>query len=69
MRYHVEQGRRGEFMAQFLSPQVADLVRRHGLEGATAAAKMEISAVCIDLRGFTGVTAETDSEGGALGAS
>ncbi|MBY8965531.1 adenylate/guanylate cyclase domain-containing protein [Algiphilus sp. NNCM1] len=62
MRYHVEQGRRGEFMAQFLSPQVADLVRRHGLEGATAAAKMEISAVCIDLRGFTGVTAETDSE-------
>lgn len=62
MRYHVEQGRRGEFMAQFLSPQVADLVRRHGLQGATAAAKMEISAVCIDLRGFTSVTAETDSE-------
>lgn len=62
MRYHVEQGRRGEFMAQFLSPQVADLVRRHGLEGATAAAKMEISAVCIDLRGFTSVTAETDSQ-------
>lgn len=61
MRYHVEQGRRGEFMAQFLSPQVADLVRRHGLEGATAAAKMDISAVCIDLRGFTSVTEETDS--------
>jgi len=62
MRYHVEQGRRGEFMAQFLSPQVADLVRRHGLEGATAAANMDISAVCIDLRGFTSVTAETDSQ-------
>ena len=61
VQYHVEQGRRGEFMAQFLSPQVADLVRRRGLEGATAPARMTISVVCVDLRGFTAVTAETDS--------
>ena len=61
VQYRVEQGRRGEFMAQFLSPQVADLVRRRGLEGATAPARMEISVLCVDLRGFTAVTAETDT--------
>lgn len=61
VQYHVEQGRRGEFMAQFLSPQVAEMVRRQGLEGATAPSRLEISVVAVDLRGFTAVTADSDS--------
>lgn len=62
VQYHVEQGRRGEFMAQFLSPQVAEMVRRQGLEGATAPARLEVSVVAVDLRGFTAVTADSDSK-------
>lgn len=62
VQYHVEQGRRGEFMAQFLSPQVAEMVRRQGLEGATAPARLEVSVVAVDLRGFTAVTAGSDSK-------
>lgn len=38
---HVEQGRRGEFMAQFLSLQVAEMVRRQGLAGAAAPARLK----------------------------
>lgn len=62
VQYHVEQGRRGEFMAQFLSPQVAEMVRRQGLAGATAPARLEVSVVAVDLRGFTAVTADSDSQ-------
>lgn len=61
VQYHVEQGRRGEFMAQFLSPQVADMVRRRGLQGALEPRALEVSVVMVDLRGFTRVTANNDS--------
>jgi len=53
LEYHVTQGERGQFMSRFLSPQVADLVRRQGLEQAIPDQKTEISAVYCDIRGFT----------------
>ncbi|MDR3414592.1 MAG: adenylate/guanylate cyclase domain-containing protein [Nevskia sp.] len=53
VKYHVLQGRRGEFMARFLSPQVAQLVRQQGLDSAIEQRQLEISVVCCDLRGFT----------------
>jgi len=53
LEYHVAQGQRGQFMARFLAPQVADLVRRQGLEQAIRDQKTEISAVYCDIRGFT----------------
>ena len=59
--YHVLQGSRGQFMAQFLSPQVADMVRSRGLNQAMRQDFLEISVVCIDLRGFTQVAEGTAS--------
>lgn len=56
IRYHVAQGRRGEFMARFLSPQVRDQVRDRGLLQALQQTQLEISVVCCDLRGFTAYT-------------
>lgn len=53
VRYHVLQGKRGEFMARFLSRKVADLVRRRGLRQAMQETSLELSVVCVDLRGFT----------------
>jgi adenylate cyclase len=59
VQYHVMQGQRGQFMAQFLSPQVAELVRSQGLKQAMQQNYMQISVVCADLRGFTAVTEAT----------
>lgn len=53
VQYHVQQGHRGEFMSRFLSPQVAELVRRRGMDRAIQHQQSEISIVCCDLRGFT----------------
>jgi adenylate cyclase len=53
VQYHVLQGKRGEFMARFLSPKVAELVRRRGLASAMQDIDVELTAVCVDLRGFT----------------
>lgn len=51
--YYVMQGERGLFMSRFLSPQVADMVRRRGLIYTMQPQSLEITAVCCDLRGFT----------------
>jgi class 3 adenylate cyclase len=59
VQYHVTQGRRAQFMARFLSPQVAQMVARRGLKSATDEQTLEISVVCCDLRGFTAFTAAT----------
>ena len=59
VQFHVTQGRRAEFMARFLAPQVAQLVAHHGLERATAVQTLEVSVVCCDLRGFTAYTVAT----------
>jgi len=61
VRYHVLQGRRGEFMARFLSPQVARLVSERGLESAMRENYMEITVVCCDLRGFSAFAAAQPS--------
>jgi class 3 adenylate cyclase len=61
VQYHVIQGSRAQFMARFLAPQVAELVREQGLKSATQERTLEISVVCCDLRGFTAFTAATSS--------
>jgi len=53
LRYHNVQGARGLFMAQFLSPQVAELVRRRGLKNAMTRQRQTVTVVCCDIRGFT----------------
>ncbi len=53
LRYFMIQGARGSFMAQFLSPQVAELVRSRGLRHAMARKRSEIAVVCCDIRNFT----------------
>ena len=60
-QYHVMQGRRGQFVAQFLSPQVADLVRNRGLAAAMEQKQVELTAISVDLRGFTAFAAAHDS--------
>ena len=62
VQYHVIQGRRAQFMARFLAPQVAELVRESGLKSATRHQTLEISVVSCDLRGFTAFSAATDSK-------
>ncbi|HSW14052.1 MAG TPA: adenylate/guanylate cyclase domain-containing protein [Solimonas sp.] len=53
MHYLVIQGQRGEFMARFLSRRVAELVRDRGLQHAMRENNLELTVVCVDLRGFT----------------
>lgn len=62
VQYHVTQGRRAQFMARFLSPQVAKMVSERGLKSATDEQTLEISVVCCDLRGFTAFSAATSSK-------
>jgi adenylate cyclase len=62
IRYHVVQGRRGQFLARFLSPQVTELVRDRGLASAIAKDRREISVVACDLRGFTAFTESASAE-------
>ena len=62
VQFHVTQGRRAQFMARFLAPQVAELVNERGLKSATEEKTLEISVVCCDLRGFTAFTAATSSQ-------
>jgi len=59
VQYHVTQGRRAQFMARFLAPQVADMVSRRGLRSATDVQTLEL---CCDLRGFTAFSAATPSK-------
>lgn len=52
-RYYMVQGQRGQFMARFLSPDVARLVAERGLSTAMQENQLEITIVSCDLRGFT----------------
>jgi adenylate cyclase len=52
LRYVVE-GRRGEFLARFLSPQLARLVLERGLADTMQQNRVQLSVVACDLRGFT----------------
>lgn len=62
VQYHVTQGRRAQFLARFLAPQVAEMVRERGLKSATDQRTLEISVVCCDLRGFTAFSEATSSK-------
>ncbi len=53
LRYHNLQGARGLFMAQFLAPQVAAMVRQKGMRNAMAKQRLELSVVCCDIRNFS----------------
>ncbi|MDE2149577.1 MAG: adenylate/guanylate cyclase domain-containing protein [Gammaproteobacteria bacterium] len=61
IRYHVLQGRRGQFMSRFLSAQVAELVRSRGLKALMQHQQLEITVVACDLRGFTNYAAALPS--------
>jgi class 3 adenylate cyclase len=62
LRHAELNGRQGQFMSRFLSPQVAALVQREGLRGAMREERREISIVCVDVRGFTAFAAAARSE-------
>lgn len=62
VRYYMEQGQRGQFMARFLSPDVAKLVHERGLSQAMQENQLEITVVSCDLRGFTPYAAAAPSK-------
>jgi adenylate cyclase len=53
VRYFMIQGARGQFMARFMAPQVAEMVRDRGLKSAMERRRVQVSVVCVDIRGFT----------------
>lgn len=61
VRYYIEQGQRGQFMARFLSPDVARLVGERGLARAMQENQVELTVVSCDLRGFTPYAAAASS--------
>ncbi len=61
VQYHVLQGQRGQFLKRFLSPSVAELVRREGLATAMQQQKLPVAAVACDLRGYTAFSQAHDS--------
>lgn len=61
VHYYMAQGQRGQFMARFLSPDVARLVNERGLARAMQENHLEITVVCADLRGFTPFAASQPS--------
>lgn len=62
LRFHILQGRTGEFMRRFLAPQVADLVRQRGLRQSISSETMDISVVACDVRGFTAFAEDVPSD-------
>jgi adenylate cyclase len=61
LSYLVVQGQRGHFMSQFLSPEVAKVVRSEGLAKVLQRERRPLSVVMCDLRGFTAYAREHDS--------
>ena len=61
VHYYMQQGQRGQFMARFLSPDVARLVGERGLAQAMQESQLEITVVSCDLRGFTPFAAAAPS--------
>ena len=62
VRYLVAQGERSLFLSRFLAPQVAQLVRTHGMASALQPQTLELTIICCDLRGFTAYAASHRSE-------
>jgi adenylate cyclase len=63
VRYLVIQARRGTFLGQFLSPEVAQAVRAEGLDRLLRRERRRLSVVACDLRGFTAYARTRDSDG------
>lgn len=61
VRYLIIQGQRGQFMKQFLSPEVAKLVQQEGVDSALQQQRRLLSVVVCDLRGFTRYASQHDS--------
>ncbi len=61
VRYLVVQSRRGQFMSQFLSPEVVNLLRTQGVDLALQRERRVLSVVFCDLRGFTSFARTHDS--------
>jgi adenylate cyclase len=62
VRYLVIQGQRGQFMSQFLSPEVARMVRAQGMAALLQRERRPLTAVVCDLRGFTDYARVHDSD-------
>ncbi len=62
VRYLIIQSQRGTAMQQFLSPELARMVNRQGMDTALRRERREISVVACDLRGFTHYARNTDSD-------
>lgn len=60
--YLVAVGKRGEFLARFLSPQIRQRVHDHGLQNALQQCQKDISVVCSDVRRFTAYSERASSE-------
>jgi len=62
VRFLIIQARRGEFMSQFLSPQVARVLNLQGMGEVMRRERRQLSVVVCDLRGFTRFAAERVSD-------
>jgi class 3 adenylate cyclase len=60
--YLLVQTKRGEFMRQFLSPEVAKVVQQDGLKQTLKRERRVLSVVICDLRGFTNYARQHDSD-------
>lgn len=61
VRYLMVLSRRGQFMSQFLAPEVASLVRLKGAERVLRRERRAVSAVFCDLRGFTAYSEQRET--------
>ncbi|TJY62038.1 adenylate/guanylate cyclase domain-containing protein [Sinimarinibacterium sp. CAU 1509] len=62
IRYLILQSQRAQSLSEFLSPEVARLVKLRGTDVALRREKRRISAVVCDLRGFTAYADRQDSD-------
>lgn len=62
VRYLLIQGQRGQFMRQFVSPEVASLLQQEGMDEALKRQRRVLSVVICDLRGFTDYARQHDSD-------
>lgn len=60
--YLLVQTKRGEFMRQFLSPEVARVVQQNGVKETLKRERRVLSVVICDLRGFTNYARQHDSD-------
>lgn len=62
IQYLLMQSQRGQFLSQFLSPQVTQVVRERGMHEIDSRQKTILSVVVCDLRGFTAYARQEDSD-------